>query len=114
MPVIHQSLADGRWFTLSLMEQLGNIGSEFERVISWRQKNHSDYADKAFYRMMELCDLTIQDRRWNNHRLKELTRLKEVVSDELLKPTLDLISIKGLQKYFYYFALAANRLRKLN
>ena len=29
----HQSLAEGRWFTLSLAEQLANIGSEVSRAI---------------------------------------------------------------------------------
>jgi hypothetical protein len=112
MSAIHQSLVDGRWFTLSLAEQLGNIGSEFERVIAWRQKKKVEYAENAFFRMMELLDLTIDDQRWHNHRLKELVRLKEVVGEELLKPSLDLKSIKGLQKYFYYFALAANQSKK--
>lgn len=32
----HAELAAGRWRTVSLMEQLGNIGSEVERAIKWR------------------------------------------------------------------------------
>jgi hypothetical protein len=30
----HQELADGRWQEMSLMQQLGNIGSEVSRVCS--------------------------------------------------------------------------------
>jgi len=34
MTAMHRELAAGRWFELSLVEQLANIGSEIERTIS--------------------------------------------------------------------------------
>jgi hypothetical protein len=34
--MMHQTLAAGRWFTLTLAEQLGNIGSEVSRAILGR------------------------------------------------------------------------------
>ena len=33
MTVRHQELAAGRWFRLSLVEQLANVGSEIERAM---------------------------------------------------------------------------------
>lgn len=99
----HQNLASGRWFTLSLAEQLGNVGSEYERALRWKGKNQ-DYFEKAFERMLELLDLTIQDPRWRNHRLKELLRLREQACEELLAQTLPEATLK---KYFLYFGLLA-------
>jgi hypothetical protein len=80
---LHQSLADGRWHKMTLAEQLGNVGSEYERALRWKQKGNAKYFDGAFARMLELLDLTIADPRWRNHRLKELCRLREFVCDEL-------------------------------
>ncbi|MFH0887052.1 MAG: hypothetical protein V1843_02670 [bacterium] len=59
----HRELASGRWQSLSLMEQLANVGSEVERTISWRKKNNADYSRMAFDRALELLDLTIADRK---------------------------------------------------
>ncbi|TSC78477.1 MAG: hypothetical protein G01um101429_750, partial [Parcubacteria group bacterium Gr01-1014_29] len=36
---IHKELAEGRWFQLSLMEQLGNIGSEVGRAARAEDKD---------------------------------------------------------------------------
>lgn len=105
MEDIHKNLAAGRWFTLSLAEQLANVGSEFERVISWKKKNQPEYADKAFDRLLELLDLTINDKRWHNHRLKELTRLREVICEELFDKPIEKAKVADLQKYFLYFGI---------
>lgn len=107
----HQSLAAGRWFKLSLAEQMANIGSEFERVLSWRKKNQPNLSDKAFVRMHELFDLTVQDSRWKNHRLKELLRLRESINGELINSSDNELynSVKDLQKYFLYFGILARQ-----
>ena len=69
------------WRQLTLMEQLGNIGSEVERVISWRRKNNDEFVVKAFDRTLVLLDLTIADPRWHGGKLKELTRVREILCD---------------------------------
>jgi len=104
-------MADGRWFNLSLAEQLSNIGSEFERVLSWRKKNKPELSASAFDRMHELFDLTVQDPKWRNHRLKELLRLREAINDELFSKNNDQLfdSVKDLQKYFLYFGILARQ-----
>ena len=38
MSFIHKELAEGRWFTLTFLDQMANIGSEVERTILWRKK----------------------------------------------------------------------------
>jgi hypothetical protein len=39
--IIHKSLAAGRWFELSFIEQFANIGSDVERTIQWKKKGKS-------------------------------------------------------------------------
>lgn len=34
MSALHRELAAGRWYTLSLVEQMANIGSEIERTMA--------------------------------------------------------------------------------
>lgn len=79
MNFVHKELAAGRWQTLSFMEQMANIGSEVERAIKWRSKN-PELSRNAFHRGLELLWLTKGDPR-NRARLRELTRLYEVLVD---------------------------------
>ncbi len=99
----HQNLAGGKWQAMSLAEQLGNIGSEYERAWSWKQKNNLPYFEKAFFRMIELIDLTLTDPRWKGLRLREIARLREQVCEELTETG----KTKSLSKYFLQFAVEA-------
>jgi hypothetical protein len=108
MQPYHPSLASGRWFTMTLAEQLGNVGSEYERARRWKQQGEQVHFEKAVDRMLELLDLTIADQRWQNHRLKELTRLREVICEEFFGETPD-SSIGDLRNYFLYFGLLARK-----
>jgi len=107
MSYIHKELSAGRWQKLSFIEQMANIGSEVERAISWREKN-KDFAKKAFIRQLELLDLTIADQK-NRHHLKELTRLREVLTDYFAFNNQYHSSDKLWQKYFYPFNFAARK-----
>lgn len=104
----HQSLAAGRWFELSLAEQLGNIGSEVHRAA--RARGDEKRFENAVARALELFHLTISDPRWKK-RLKELTRAREVFCDAVLGGTEYGTSLEDLDKYFYYFAFAARSTR---
>lgn len=97
-----------RWFNLSLSEQLANIGSEVERTILWRQKNNLDYSQKAFERCLELFDLSLADSK-NRSRLRELTRLREVLVDYFFGQNQYSSSDSLWQKYFLAFNYKANR-----
>jgi len=99
----HESLASGRWFTLSLAEQLGNIGSEFSRAESAKKLGNSERFNKAESRFYELMDLTLADDRWRGAPRRELARVREDAAGELAAPG----TRPTLQKYFDYFAIEA-------
>jgi len=102
----HRSLAAGRWQSLSLVEQLANIGSEVERALRWRQKGNPEYSQKALERALELIDLTLADPR-NLTRLKEITRLREALLDYFLGENQFQSNEKLWRRYFYAFGYAA-------
>lgn len=108
MSTIHKELEAGRWFTLSLPEQLANIGSEVHRTIIWQNKNKTGI-NTAFERALELFDLTLQDKRWKG-RYKEICRSRELFcsliteSKNYSDPVLELNS---LDNYFMQFAILA-------
>ena len=54
----HAALAAGRWSTLTLAEQLANVGSEVERTITAWEARRTERFDKALTRALELFDLT--------------------------------------------------------
>jgi hypothetical protein len=101
----HAGLAAGRWRTMPLVEQLGNVGSEVGRVSRW-QKKDPQACEKAFSRALELLDLTIQDPRWQGRR-KELTRVREFLCDAMLGGSEYGSNFVDLDRYFYHFAVAA-------
>ena len=101
----HTSLAAGRWQTLSLAEQLANVGSDVARAHRWQDKD-PQLCEKAFVRALELLDLTIGDPRWRGRR-KELMRVREVLCDAMLGGKEYGSNLAGLDRYFYPFAVAA-------
>lgn len=106
----HRELSDGRWWELSLSEQLGNVGSEVSRAIRWTSRN-PEVAQGATYRALELLDLTLADPRQLRApaRLREIARAREVVADFLAGPNQYGSTGPSLQKYFDAFAMAARR-----
>ena len=96
-----------RWHTLSLAEQLGNIGSEVHRARIAEQKNQSRFIS-ARDRALELFDLTLADPRWRG-RLREIARTREVFCDAAEGGKQYQTTIAELEPYFDRFALAAQR-----
>lgn len=101
----HQGLAAGRWQKLNFMEQMAHIGSEIERAIVWKKKGNDLYSQEAISRGLELLSLTIDDSR-NKKRLKELTRLYEILVDFFFGDNQYGSSNLLWQKYFYAFNYA--------
>jgi len=91
-----------RWMKMSLAEQMGNIGSEFSRMISLKQKGDLKNAQNSFDRVLELLDLTISQR-----KNRELFRLREVICDLFIGSNIYKVSIKFLKDYFLFFALSS-------
>jgi hypothetical protein len=106
----HRELAAGRWWLLSLAEQLGNVGSEVSRAARWRTRN-PELARGAFHRALELIDLTLADRRHraSRARLREIARMREVVADFFAGPNEYGSTDASLQKYFDAYAMASRR-----
>lgn len=106
----HRDLAQGRWFELSLAEQLGHAGSEISRALRWTSRN-PDVAYGAWCRALELLDLTLADPRQRHApaRLREIARAREVVADFFAGPNEYGSTGASLQKYFDAFAIAARR-----
>ncbi len=108
-PPVHSSLAAGRWHTLPLMEQLGNVGSEVDRSLRAHAQGKHDRCERAFDRALELFDLTAADARWTLPQRREVLRAREqfcrVFFDETAEPDLG----EYLSKYFLQFAVAARR-----
>ncbi len=105
---VHQSLAGGRWQALSLMEQLGNIGSEVGRALNAKKRDDATQSQRALDRALELFDLTIADLRWRA-RLREILRAREVVCDFFYGQNFFRSESKQLELYFTAFALLARR-----
>ena len=103
--MIHENLAAGRWQNMTLAEQLGNAGSEFERAWTWKQQKAQDKFESALARFLELMDMTITDPRWQGVRNKELSLAKEISIQALYSGEADVI--EDLQKYFLQFAILA-------
>ena len=91
---------------MTLMEQLGNIGSEVERAIRAREKADRTALDNAAARALELIDLTIADPRVR-FRLRELVRMREVFCDFLYGPNEYSVTPGQLQNEFLYYGIAS-------
>lgn len=104
--IIHKELAGGKWFNLSLVEQLANVGSDVIRTIKWNLKKNEARSRHALNRALELLNLTAADPK-NKHRLKEILRIRETLIDYFIFTNTYSSSDKQWEKYFYSFNYAA-------
>ena len=102
----HSTLENGRWFELSLNEQMGNIGTEIGRVLRARKQNNPIALENARDRALELIDLTIADPN-RKHQLKEIIRAREVFIDSLATKKAYRSDLVSIDKYFMHFAIAS-------
>lgn len=112
MTPLHRDLHAGRWWELTLAQQLGNVGSEVSRTLKWRERNPK-IAQGAFERCLELMDLTLADPRHlrSVSRLRELARTREVLVDFFAGSNIYGSTESSLQRSFDAFAVAATRER---
>lgn len=95
-----------KWMQLSFAEQLGHIGSELSRARHWEEQKDPLNKEKALARALELLDLSLDDDRWKT-RLKELTRLREIVSAWFCGPIPYEVAPEALERYCAAFSLKA-------
>ena len=106
---VHASLAAGRWQTLTLVEQLGNVGSEVDRALRAREHGKLDRMERALDRALELFDLTATDPRWNLAKRREILRAREQFCRVFFDSDAEADLPDYLTKYFLQFAVAARR-----
>jgi hypothetical protein len=105
----HAGLAAGRWESLSLAEQLANVGSEVDRAIAAWAMHRSDRFDRALARALELFDLTVRDARWRGHRRREILRAREEFCRLFFEDPVQAGAADTLSAYFLCFGLLARR-----
>jgi hypothetical protein len=93
-----RDLAAGRWWKLTIAEQLGHVGSEVSRMLRWRSRD-AGIAQGAFALALELIDLTLADPRYRQS-VDSFSGPNEYGSDAA-----------GLQRCFDAHAIAASRRR---
>ena len=96
---------------MSVSEQLGNVGSEVERAIRAHAAGNTARFDAALSRALELFDLTAADPRWHGPRRREILRARDEFCRVFFDGPADPQMVAGLERYFRYFAQAANRQR---
>ena len=105
----HGGLAAGRWTTLTLAEQLANVGSEVDRAIGAWEAQRSDRFNRALARALELFDLTAGDDRWRGPRRREVLRAREEFCRLFFDSDRPSGAAATLRDYFLQFAVLARR-----
>lgn len=108
--IIHKELFEsGRWYTLTIAEQLANVGADIDRAISWKKKGNFEMSAKAFERALELLDFTIRDSKNRGPRLGELCRTREALVDHFVYDNEYNTTDEQWHKYFFAFNYAASQ-----
>ncbi len=106
---LHRDLAASRWGTMSLPEQLGNVGSDVGRALRARAAGDAARFEPALERALDLMDLTLADPRWGGPRRREIARAREVICDHLVGDNEYGSTDATLDAWFMAFAIAARR-----
>ena len=97
-----------KWFSMSVEEQISNIGGEVHRAISWRSKGNAVRAENFSKKAKEMLQLSIEDPK-NRHRIGEfyngICELDDYFSGENIYGTTDEI----LKKYYDAFLVTMER-----
>lgn len=95
------------WNTLTLAEQLGNVGSDFDRAMKWKAKAQPQLFMNAARRTLDQLDMTLTSSRLNGVRRKEIARVRESTCYELFSELGTAHSAKQLSRYFLSMASLA-------
>jgi hypothetical protein len=103
-----------RWATYSVVEQLGNVGSEVSRAIRARATGNTVRFEAALVRALDLFDLTATDPRWRGARRREILRAREEFCRLFFDGNADPAVVAATERYFLHLARAANAERREN
>jgi len=107
----HKTLAENKWNKMSFLEQMANIGSEVERTILWNTKKNDDYSKKAFYRSLELFDLSLGAPLKLSKR-REVARARELWVDFVMYGNSYKSTSDQWRKYFYQLLYAFKNMKE--
>jgi hypothetical protein len=95
-----------KWATLSIFEQMGNIGSEVGRSMNAIRRGDDIALEGAYRRGLDLIDATVNS--WDSEsRKQELLRARELFTYAVECRKVD----RQLDNYFMQYAIAARALR---
>ncbi len=100
----------GRWYTLTISQQLGNIASEFARFRTSFERGEDAHTAPAFARLREIVRLTVEDPRWESRR-HELERLDESIRHLGGERSEFEVSFDDIESYLLPFAVLARNHR---
>lgn len=96
-------VTQARWSNLTILEQMGNIGSEIGRAFSAQKRGDTKSMEAALYRGLDLFDATAETLTDKPRRLNEVLRAREQFAESILSKKPD----PELDDYFLQFAIAA-------
>ncbi|MGC8916236.1 MAG: hypothetical protein ACP5NF_04590 [Thermoanaerobaculum sp.] len=107
----YSNLSAERWFSLSIVGQMANIGSDVVRAARFRDRD-PERAWAALSRALELFELTLRDPKNRSLcPLQELCRAKEFFVGAFLGCS-EFASLDDMVRYFDFFAWAYARERE--
>lgn len=97
-----------KWQSRSIIDQMGNIGSEVGRSLAAKKSGNRDDMLTAFYRGIDLIDATVEGLiAKHSPRAKEVLRARELFAESVLTKKED----PGLEEYFMQFAIAQRKMQ---
>lgn len=93
-----------KWGSLTIFEQMGNIGAEFGRGITAKKQGDEESLKGALYRGLDLFDATVESLlKQKSGRFREVLIARDQFGEALLTDKDDPL----LDNYFMQFAIAA-------
>jgi hypothetical protein len=102
-----------RWAQLSIIEQMGNIGSEVGRAIKARRAGKEDRVEGAIERALDLFDATTEQLiKEKSYRVREVLRARDQFLCLFFNNTFE-DDATNMDNYFMHFAIAARKAQGL-
>lgn len=91
-----------KWFSMSIQQQISNIGSEVSRAIAWKNKGNEKRADGFCQKAIDYLVLSVEDPK-NVHRIGELIFCIRELQDYFLGKNYYNTTDQMLKKYYDAF-----------
>lgn len=85
-----------RWARFSVKEQIGHVASEIGRARIWEERGDERSRREALRRVLELIDMSIDQRRTS---VREWARLRELVCNCLARAGAYRVTLKDLERF---------------